>query len=158
MSESLVVSPLAQHREYLPLLASWFLQEWPAWYGQADRGNATNDLRTFAASETALPTGLIVFREGQPIGVGALKAESFPTHKHLCPWAAAGFVLPAHRGHGVGAALLQGLAQKAWALGYSHIYCGTTTSASLPRRCGWAELERIEHEGKSLAIFEKAAA
>jgi GNAT superfamily N-acetyltransferase len=155
---SITISPLARHRQHLPLLVSWFRQEWPGWYGPSGSGCAESDLQSFAASESKLPVGLVVLQDGFPVGVGALKAESLHTHRHLSPWAAAGFVLPALRGQGIGAALLGALASHGYRLGYSSVYCGTATAVSLLRRSGWTELERIEHEGEPLVIFEKAAA
>ena len=157
MAPSITIAPLARHQEHLPLLASWFLQQWPAWYGPGGRGNAQADLHSFAESELVLPVGLIIFRDGVPVGVGALKAESIPTHKNLSPWAAAGFVLPACRGSGIGSLLLEALVRQACALGYSRVYCGTGTAVSLLRRCGWSELERVEHEGEALVVFQKSA-
>lgn len=145
------------HRQHLPLITSWFREEWPAWYGPGGRGDPEADLRAFSSSESELPVGLVVLRESVPVGVGALKAWSLPTHQHLKPWAAAGFVLPSLRRKGIGAVLLSALATHAFRLGYSSVYCATAKAASLLRRCGWSELERTEHEGESLVIFQKAA-
>ncbi len=152
------ISPLAQHRDLVPLLSSWFVEEWPEWYGPGGRGNAVADLTAFAASESKLPVGFIALESNAPVGVMALKAESLPTYRHLCPWAAAGLVLASHRGRGIGAQLLGALVQQASALGYLRVYCGTATAVSLLRRSGWSELETIQHEGEAIAIFAKATA
>ena len=152
------ILPLARHRGHVPLLASWFRQEWPAWYGPGGRGDAATDLQSFASSESVLPVGLVVLHEGIPIGTGALKRDSLPTHLHLSPWAGAGFVLPAFRGRGVGAMLLAALVSHARALGYSSVYCATGTAISLLHRCGWSEFERTEHEGEPLVIFQSTTA
>jgi GNAT superfamily N-acetyltransferase len=151
----LTIAPLARHQELVPLLAQWFIAEWPEWYGDSGRGSAAEDLAAFAASESCLPVGLVAFNENTPIGVAALKPESLPSHRHLKPWAAAGLVLQLHRGKGVGARLLQALAHQAFKLGYDRIYCATATSASLLNRSGWQQLEVIQHEGESLVIFAK---
>jgi GNAT superfamily N-acetyltransferase len=154
---SLSIVPLARHREHLALLATWFEQEWPAWYGSGGRGNAGADLEAFASSESTLPVGLVVLEHGVPIGIGALKAESLPTHRHLHPWVGAGYVLPARRRMGIGAKLLAALANQAHNLGYRSLYCATSTAIELLRRSGWVEVERTEHEGKSLVIFRRNA-
>lgn len=154
----LTISPLALHRDLVPLLASWFVEEWPDWYGPGGRGDAVADLTAFATSQSTLPIGLIAFDENDPVGVAALKPESLPTHRHLCPWAAAGLVLPSHRGRGIGAQLLGALVRQAAALGYSRVYCGTATAVSLLRRSGWSELEVIQHDGEDLVIFSRATA
>ena len=155
MNRGLVVEPLARHPELVPLLAEWFVTEWPGWYGVGGQGNVTRDLQNFAASEVDLPVGFVVFSNGAPAGAGALKADSIPSHKHLSPWAAAGFVVPEQRGQGIGAALLGAIVAHAQALGYPRVYCGTSTAESLLQRSGWSTLELVQHAGKPLTVFRK---
>jgi len=157
MAPSVRVAPLREHREFCPLVVQWFRGEWPEWYGPGGSGSAEADVNAFAASDINLPVGLLAFDREVPVGVGALKTESIPSHKHLTPWAAAGFVLPKRRGQGIGAALLQGLVTQGRKLGFPHVYCGTSTSKSLLVRSGWEQLEVIVHSGKPLAIFRSAA-
>ena len=157
MSSALIVEPLARHRSLLPVLEGWFVSEWPAWYGLGGQGDIGQDLRAFSASEVNLPVGFVAFSEGTPVGAGALKAESIPTHKHLSPWAAAGFVLPERRGSGVGAALLAAMVAHAHSLGYKHVFCGTSTAESLLQRSGWSAVEVARHAGKPLTVFRSAA-
>jgi GNAT superfamily N-acetyltransferase len=157
MPFAFTVKPLAQHPDLIPLLAEWFVSEWPNWYGPDGPGNVGEDLATFAASETALPVGMVVFEGQVPIGAGALKAQSIPSHSHLSPWAAAGYVLPSCRGRGAGAVLLQGMVAKAQALGYKYLYCGTSTAESLLTRSGWLPLDTTSLEGKPLTVFRSAA-
>jgi GNAT superfamily N-acetyltransferase len=152
------IAPLRLYADLVPVLSSWFVEEWPEWYGLGGRGNAVEDLTDFARSESELPVGFIALEKNVPVGVMALKAESLPTHRHLCPWAAAALVLPSHRGKGIGARLLGVLVEQAGAMGYPRVYCGTATAVSLLRRSGWSELEAIEHEGELVVIFSKATA
>lgn len=151
----ITVERLALHPEALPPLAKWFANEWPDWYGPRGKGDVEADLRAFA-NHGSLPVGVVAFRNGLLCGAGALKAHSIPSHAHLAPWAAAGFVVPALRGQGIGAALLSALEDEARALGYSRIYCGTGSAAALLRRSRWCFLESVELEGKVVDIFEKA--
>jgi GNAT superfamily N-acetyltransferase len=157
MLATITVEPMARHRELLPLVAQWFISEWPTWYGPVGPGDIESDLTAFAASEGVLPIGILGFEDGVPVGAGALKVESIPTHKHLSPWAGAGFVLPERRGRGIGAVLLHALVTKANVLGFSHVYCGTSTSESLLKRAGWSPMEITVHDSKPLTIFRSAA-
>lgn len=157
MSRALAVETLFRHPELVPLLAEWFVSEWPDWYGAGGQGDVVEDLRQFAASEVSLPVGFVVFIDGLAAGAGALKAESIPSHKHLSPWASAGYVVPDERGQGVGAALLRAMVAHAQALGYPYVYCGTSTAESLLQRSGWSVVEVIEHAGKPLTVFRSAA-
>jgi GNAT superfamily N-acetyltransferase len=157
MSRALAVEPLAQHPELVPLLSEWFVSEWPGWYGRGGQGNITEDLKNFAASDSNLPVGFVIFSNGAPVGAGALKAESIRSHTHLSPWAGAGFVIPEERGQGVGAFLLWAKVANAQTLGFRYVYCGTGTAESLLQRSGWSTIEVIEPAGKSLTIFRGAA-
>ena len=157
MSPTLTVEPLARHRDLLPLLAEWFVSEWPSWYGPAGEGNVAQDLQQFSASEAKLPIGFVALLNGKPVGAGALKTESIPSHRHLTPWAAAGYVLPSQRGQGIGAALLRSMLVHARSLGHMHVYCGTSSAESLLLRAGWAAIEVTQHAGKPLTVFRSAA-
>lgn len=145
--------PLFQVPHLKALVAAWLLSEWPDWYGVGGAGHLDSDVKALADSEAQLPVGIVAFDDGVPIGFGALKQESLSTHAHWAPWAAAGYVEPSRRGQGVGAALLRALAEHAKAMGYTGVYCGTSTAASLLRRAGWREIEQIVHAGKPLVIF-----
>ena len=157
MTSVVAVQALIHHRGLIPLVGQWFISEWPAWYGPGGQGNLASDLEAFASSETTLPVGMVILENRVPVGAGALKTESIPSHSHLSPWAAAGYVLPSHRGRGLGALLLQGLVAKAQSLGFERIYCGTSTAERLLSRSGWQPLEETVHAGKPLTIFQSAA-
>lgn len=156
MPADIVIEPLGHHRSLLPWVARWFADEWPGWYGPGGAGDLQADLQAYARSERDLPVGLIAFEHGRPVGTAALKASSISSHSHLSPWAGAGFVLPASRRRGIGAALLAALARQAHDLGYTQVFCATSTAQSLLVRAGWVRLEVITHDGKDLALFSKA--
>lgn len=148
---------LCHRRDLVPLVSSWLLKEWPQWYGAGGPGDLQRDVQEFSASSSVLPIGIVVFAEDTPVGFGALKAESIPSHTHLSPWAAAGVVLPSHRGRGIGATLLQALVAQAKAVGFQAVYCGTSTAANLLTRSGWQLLESVTHAGQPLSIYRSGA-
>ena len=154
MRGDLTIEPLALHPEALPTLVSWYEAEWPSWYGSG-RGDAKRDLQAFS-NQGSLPVGIVALRDGIVCGAAALKAESIQGHKHLTPWAAAGFVAPALRGQGIGLQLLQALEVQAQALNFPRIYCGTSSAGTLLQRAQWQHMKRITYEGKALSIYEKA--
>lgn len=147
------IQPLAQVRHLVPTISHWLLSEWPDWYGEGGPGDLNVDVTAFAASELALPIGFVAFVKETPVGFGALKAESIPSHRHLTPWAAAGFVLPECRGQGIGVLILQAMVAHAETLGYGHVYCATSTSVSLLHRAGWHVVEKIVYAGEPMVIF-----
>lgn len=155
MLTDLRVELLALHPDQLPLLREWFEAEWPSYYGAGGRGDACIDLHAFS-NQGSLPVGVIAFLGDKVCGVAALKAESIASHRHLSPWAAAGLVPAALRGQAIGIQLLGALEQQARMLGFSRIYCGTSTAETLLQRCGWQLMESIVHDGKALGIYSKA--
>jgi GNAT superfamily N-acetyltransferase len=116
-----------------------------------------SDLAQFAATEDTLPIGMLLFSGGSPVGAGALKAESISTHRHLRPWATAGYIVPELRRRGVGAVLLRALVEHANGLGFQHAYCATSSAASLLTRLSCQVIEVTQHDGKSLTVFRSAA-
>ena len=153
-SSRITVSRLIDHSELLPVVAAWFQSEWPDWYGAGGPGDVERDVHSYA-NEGRLPVGVIAFCAGRPCGAAALKAESIPSHAHLAPWAAAGFVVPELRGRGIGALLLSALEAEAKALAYDRIYCGTATANSLLQRAQWRFIDAVQLHGKQVSIYAK---
>lgn len=148
------VAPLREYPEHCAFFEQAFSAEWPSWYGPDGPGDARSDLEAFANEGGTLPVGVVAFASGgQPVGVAALKEASIPSHAHLSPWAAAGYVVPQWRRQGVGALLLAALVREASRLGYQAIFCATETSQSLLIRQGWIPMEPIVHEGGLLQLF-----
>ena len=155
MTAEVVVERLCGRTDALPVLAAWFKSEWPDWYGPGGPGNAEQDLLAYA-HHGSLPVGVVAFHRGALCGVAALKAQSIPSHAHLAPWAAAGFVEPSLRGRGIGAALLAALEVEARLLGYAALYCGTSVAGNLLARAKWRFIESVELAGKQVGVYEKA--
>lgn len=147
------MEPLCRHKSHSPRVADWLLGEWPAWYGAGGPGTLDADVAAFAASESRLPVGMLILEGLEPIGFGALRAESIASHKHLTPWATAGFVVPSRRGQGAGSLLLAGLVEQAARLGYEEIHCATSGAVSLLRRAGWTEIDATLQDGERIVIF-----
>jgi GNAT superfamily N-acetyltransferase len=136
------------------MLASWFEREWAAYY-RPGGANAEADLLAYCNVRN-LPIGIVALHEQELCGAAALKAEPLPELPHLTPWAGAGLVPPSLRRQGIGAKLVGGLEALASELGFKRIYCATGTSANLLERRAWSFLERVNHGGELLSVYEKA--
>jgi GNAT superfamily N-acetyltransferase len=155
MHYELRIEQLADHPEVLPILKEWFETEWTSYYGLAGPGDAQNDLWSYA-HRGALPIGVVAFYENALCGVAVLKSESITTHAHLGPWVAAGLVSPLYRRRGIGTALVRALEATASSLGYTRIYCGTSTATRLLERQGWQFMEQVQYNGEDISIYQKA--
>ena len=145
---------LADHPEALSLLATWFEEAWPEWYGPGGAGHAEEDLARYAG-RAQLPIGVVGFSNGALVGIAVLKDESVSSRRDLRPWAAAGLIHPVYRRRGFGAKLIAALEDVARDAGFGRIYCGTATAATLLERCGWTFLEHSSSHGDEVDIYEK---
>ncbi len=155
MDSKLRIEHLADHPRVLPILKEWFETEWESYYGPGGPGNAQADLLAYA-NRSELPVGLVAFFEGELCGVAALKSESITTHSHLGPWAAAALVSPPYQRRGIGTELVRALEEVARNLGYSRIYCGTSTASQLLERRSWQFMEQVKYNGEDVSIYQKA--
>jgi GNAT superfamily N-acetyltransferase len=151
------IIPLRQRPELCTFFAQQFESEWPTWYGPGGPGDARKDLEAFANPEGNLPVGVVAIDDaGSPIGIAALKEASIASHRHLRPWATAGYVLPSRRRAGVGAKLLSALLAEAQRLRFDTVYCATASAVSLLEREGWSQIDAIVHDDERLFIFARA--
>lgn len=156
MLAEISIYPFRQHLQAVAPLAAAFEREWLRWYGPGGEGNAAADLAANANSEGALPVGVVALSaDGDPIGTAALKAAFTPGFAHLTPWASAGWVRPDLRRSGLGALLLRALEAEGRRLGYSNLYCATTTAVTLLEREGWTAHAQTVHDGGLIGIFRR---
>ena len=129
-----------------PQLVRWFVEAWAPWYGPGGQGDAEADLAACAARDR-LPLCLLALdREDKPLGTAALKEESLGSELGYGPWLAALLVAPAHRGGGIGRALIEAIAAEAQRLGHPALY----TSSELPAVRLWPRGWQPVGESQSL--------
>ncbi|MDX5592869.1 GNAT family N-acetyltransferase [Pseudovibrio sp. SPO723] len=134
---SIEIKRLAEARNTLPELAALFEAEWSEWYGAAGNGDAHADLEA-CCNGSSLPIGLVALGEqGQVLGTASLKQASLGSEFGHTPWLAAMVVMPAHRGKGIGDALVGAIESAARELGYGALYTTTDKAERLILRRGW---------------------
>jgi GNAT superfamily N-acetyltransferase len=153
--ERVVIARLAEHSEWLPMLARWLEREWPDWYGPHGPGEATADLEEAAQSD-GLPLAVIALLDGVPCGISVLRpTDAAAAQTGHAPWVGGGLVRADLRGQGIGARLLAAMESEARRLGFGTIYCSTTGAERLLERCGWQSIGTITHDGAPLAVYRK---
>lgn len=148
---------LADHPQFQDELRRWFETEWAHYYGAQGPGDAAADIAAFSRRE-GLPLGVIALHGDELCGIAALKADPFPTHPQLMPWASAGLVKPALRRQGIGALLIRQLVAEAARQGHARIYCATATAHGLLQRGGWQRLDSVSRDGAVLGIYMRSTA
>ena len=148
--------------EAIPLLAAALCAEWPEWYATPGGPSADNDLRA-RCRRTGLPLGVVAVVDGETVGTAALLAQSLesrhtlaPWLADLTPWLAGGYVLPAWRRRGIGAALCEAVAAIAWREGHGVLHTATSSADRLLLRLGWTEIDRVPPADDPIRVYRLA--
>jgi GNAT superfamily N-acetyltransferase len=149
----MMISDLADHPSWLPVLARWHYDQWGPLTG-ADRLDGYVALLTKTASSKAIPSVLVAISEGDLLGSASLVASDLPLCPELTPWLAQLFVEPTRRRAGVGAALVSAIVERARQCGHSRVYL--YTSGTLPEyygRLGWQLVERLAYMERERTVM-----
>lgn len=159
MEDDFRIELLADHPQAIPILKSWFEDEWAPYYGPEGPGDAERDLRE-SCNRNELPIGLVALSGDVVCGTAALKKVSVTTHTHLTPWLAALLVGAGFRRRGVGEQLIAAVEETARKLGFASIYVGTGEGSGTPetalRKRDWEFVEKGPYFVSEISIFRKA--
>ena len=134
------ISHLCDVPDAVPVLAAWFVEEWMPYYGPDGSGDAEADLKACMRKD-ALPICLVALDDqGDVLGTAALKRDSVGSDVAAGPWLAAFLVGQAHRGRGVGTALVGAIEDAARDLGFGAVYISTDGASGIVESCGWRKV------------------
>ncbi|MFL9499101.1 GNAT family N-acetyltransferase [Rhodopseudomonas palustris] len=109
-------------------------------------------LQAFVAEPTD-QVALMAMHDGQPAGTALLaRSEIAPVHD-VTPWLAGLYVAPAHRRHGVGAALVRAIEGQARQRGHRRLFLYTTDAADYYQRLGWGTVDRARWNGANTVLM-----
>ena len=151
---SVRIAHLADHRSVIPTLARWFHAEWA--YLNPGRSLAEVErLIAERARQGAIPLALVAFADDELIGTVCLKTHDMDTHLDLSPWLAGLYVIPARRGQGVGALLVEAIEREARALGVAELHLYTPQSETFYLALGWKTQAHLDYHGHPVALMRK---
>jgi predicted N-acetyltransferase YhbS len=117
------IDHLCQHPEHISRVAAWIHG---AFWTRSGKGvEVVIDLLHEAVDPARVPLSLLALSDGSPAGTVNLIASDSKVRPDLTPWLAALFVEPAHRGQGIGAALVRRLVTEAARLGCTEMFLET---------------------------------
>jgi GNAT superfamily N-acetyltransferase len=145
---------LAEHREFIPIIAQWSYDEWSYLSPQRTLQDFADRIAQRAHTDK-IPLTLIA-REGEElIGTICLTLHDMETRKDLSPWLAGLFVAEPWRNQGVGKMLVAAIEKVAENLGIAHLYLYTPDAEDFYLKLGWAVKERIVYRDHPVAIMAK---
>ena len=148
---------LAQRPRAIPSLASWFIAEWPEYYGKRSTADVEEDFRECLNTER-LPIGLVAYEDDAPCGVIVLRESAMTDLPQYSPGLGAFYVAASHRNRGIGAQLVRAATDVAKELGHRAVYATTRNAGKIFKRSGWRDLGTILHRGQALTLYRWEAA
>jgi GNAT superfamily N-acetyltransferase len=146
---NVTIEPLGSYPDLIDVTVAWQMAEWDP---NGDVARWTRH-RVEEAQMTGIPCAWVAFVDGDPVGSVSLVESNMDTRPDLSPWLAALFVIPSHRGRGIGTALIRRCEREAWSVGANRLYLHTTTAQDLYERLGWATLGEEAYEGGCVILM-----
>lgn len=144
---------LANHREHIPALASWFKAHDRDFLATSSLSDVARDHFESRLNTDSLPISFIALVDDLPVGTIALLVESVTTHTHLSPWLGGLHVHPDYRHQGIGVSLVAHGLKRAQELGFDGVYAGIGRAEERYISDGWRVTERVMYCGKPLCIM-----
>lgn len=145
---------LADHKEFIPILARWMHEEWGYLYPEH-----TFEIRKGLIAERAnkdrIPLTLVAIEDDEPVGTVCLMVSDMDTRPELTPWLASLYVEKSRRREGIGAKLVMAIETEAAKLGVEKLYLFTPNSENFYAGLGWSVRERTEYRGCFVSVMEK---
>ena len=145
---------LADHPELTHLLATWFYEQWGRSNPDLSVGRIERNLQE-RLNRDRLPLTLVTFEEEQPVASATLKIREMDTYPQYPYWLGSVYVLPEHRGRGIGSHLAEHAAAIAQRLGVRELCLYTPDREKLYARLGWVTMERTVYRGEAVVIMRR---
>lgn len=132
-------------------LVAAFGHAYPAW--------TIEEACTELANANGLPQSLLVVQDGRTIGCASLLADDeVEGFAAISPWLGNLWVDPAHRGRGVGRALVDAVVELARAGGADSLHLVADNTVAWYARIGWAPLGAASVHGHQMTVMRRSLA
>ena len=145
---------LLDHTEYVPILASWFFEEWGHLRPEDTLQDYVESVREHL-NRDEMPLCLIALDGTTVLGSASLRRYDMSTRRDLSPWMGSVYVSAEHRRLGVGAELVAAVEEKALKLGFDTLYLWTPDKEDFYARRGWSVLDRTEYLHEQAVVMHK---
>lgn len=153
VTPELRIEPLGRHLRLIPVITGWHVPEFDP-EGSTERWL---EAHTQEARFSGVPCAWVAFVDATPVGSVSLIEHDMDTRQELAPWLAALFVLPSHRGQGIGAALVQRCEEEARAAEADRLYLYTSTAKRFYARLSWSTYGEDVYRGEPVTIMVREA-
>ena len=127
---SLEITDLADHVEFVPILASWFYEEWGG-RGPSTTLESFNEHLIGRLNRDQPPITFVGFLGDEPVGTAASKIQEMETHPQFGHWLGSVYVQEEFRGQSVASELIKAVWIKASQFKLDPLYLYTQQRRSL---------------------------
>ena len=143
---------LADYPDTVPMLASWFRNQWPDYYANWSQPEMEQDFLE-DASRNRLPSRLVAFEANELVGTIVLRENGTAALPEFRPELGGLFVVESHRGHGIATELVRAGMQIALDQGYKTVFATTVAAAGILKRLGWEFVKTVIHQDGQLSWY-----
>ena len=148
------IAYLASYPQCVPTVAKWVMDEWGHESPSMTQESLEEKFRTHL-NRKVIPLTLLAIEEDRPLGTASLVFYDMKDRQDLSPWLAAVYVLPEHRGKGIGSKLVKSIELLAANLEVENLYLFTPDRETFYARMNWTVLERTTYREKDVVIMAK---
>ena len=145
---------LADHKEFIPIIADWFHEEW----GKLNPNRKKDDIILMIEQhlhKNTLPIIFIGLDDSQTlVGTVLLRREEMENFKNLSPWLSSLYVPADKRRQGIGAFLVWSLLEKAKEFKFEEIYLFTEKSEDWYKDLDWVFFKKAIHRTYPVTIMK----
>lgn len=151
------IAPLGKHTSFIPALAQLHQAAWSTVHPDMTVADWETEFswHTLAASPTTL---VAIDANQQLLGSASLVKDDMEGLAPYSPWLANVLVVPAARGRGIGAALIEAVALYARAQGHHVLFLFTTDQQRFYTQRGWIPMETRVHHGDVVTLMRRSLA
>lgn len=143
---------LVDHLDTIPILATWFRNQWPDYFADMSQEEMEQDFLE-DASRDQLPIRLVAFASGKLAGTIILRVQGDTIPAEFQPELGGLYVVASQRNRGIGTELIRAGMKLAQDLGYETVYATTVAAAGILERLGWQFVEMVIHEDGELSLY-----
>lgn len=139
----------------VPTLAQWTYDAWSKYDPDLTVARAIKSLSA-RINRHHVPLTFVALDDDIPVGMASLKQQvEVPGYEDKTPWLGSIYLLPAYRGLGIGALLMQTIYAKTKELGLSEIYLFTSDADNVPwyEKMGWETFKTDTFHGKPITLM-----
>lgn len=147
------ILPLGQRPDCIEQLAQWHFAQWGSMNPTSTIERRIERLQGHL-QPGRVPQTFVAMDDQRLLGSASLVAADLPSREDLSPWLASVYVDPPFRNRGIGAALVNRVAQEAQQLGLPALYLFTPDRARFYSNLGWQTVELADWNGLQVTVME----